>query len=78
MTSSSSSSSSSSPRAAAAAEPSAQDERAGRVSPLRVALWAAIAVVLATGVILYFRHQDEVAPVLGAAGSSRGTEAGHR
>ena len=40
---------------------------ADRISPLRVALWAAIAVVLATGVILYFRHQDEVAPVLGVA-----------
>jgi hypothetical protein len=40
---------------------------ADRVSPLRVALWAAIAVVLAIGVILYFRHQDEVAPVLGVA-----------
>ena len=72
-------SSSSSP---AAAESSAQDERAGRVSPLRVALWVAIAVVLATGVILYFRHQDDVAPVLGVAGGTpaagSGTEAGHR
>ena len=38
-----------------------------RVSALRVAVWVAIAIVLATGVILYFRHQDEVVPVLGAA-----------
>lgn len=64
MTSSSSRPVTSGPADRADAPPTAA---ADRISPLRVALWAAIAVVLATGVILYFRHQDEVAPVLGVA-----------
>ena len=64
MTSSSSRPVTSGPADRADAPPTAA---ADRISPLRVALWAAIAVVLAIGVILYFRHQDEVAPVLGVA-----------
>jgi hypothetical protein len=61
------------PAPAAPAEP-----RADGVSPLRVAVWVVIALVLATGVVLYFRHQNDVAPVLGAAVTAGGTEAGHR
>lgn len=55
------------------AAPAAATADADRVPPLRLAFWIAIALVLATGVALYFRHRADVSPMLGVA-----AEAGRR
>ena len=48
-------------------EPTAESREPSAISPLRSAVWLALAVVLAIGVVMYFRHQGAVTPLLGGS-----------